>query len=81
MEGMTDGMKALVYKTGSDTASMKIITIVTLFFLPGTFIAVRYFTTFDLYSSNRCSTCFPKFFMLLVSHLSTEVQLSLYHRH
>jgi hypothetical protein len=41
MERMTDAMFELAKKTQQETASMKIITLVTLFFLPGTFISVR----------------------------------------
>ena len=41
MEGMTLKMQGIAEKTLIDTASMKTITTVTLFFLPGTFISVR----------------------------------------
>jgi len=41
MEKMTDYMSALAEKTQQETVSMRIITLVTLFFLPGTFISVR----------------------------------------
>ena len=34
----------------TDTVSMKIITVVTLFFLPGTFISVRLFVSSSLVS-------------------------------
>jgi Mg2+ and Co2+ transporter CorA len=37
---LTNRMAWVAYKTLDDTVSMKIITIVTLFFLPGTFISV-----------------------------------------
>jgi Mg2+ and Co2+ transporter CorA len=40
MEAMTESMHDLAVKTKQETVSMKIITLVTLFFLPGTFIAV-----------------------------------------
>jgi hypothetical protein len=40
MEAMTEAMHLLAVKTKQETVSMKIITLVTLFFLPGTFIAV-----------------------------------------
>ena len=36
-------MERIAFKTEQETASMHIITIVTLLFLPGTFIAVRLF--------------------------------------
>lgn len=37
---MTNEMSGIARKTKTETVSMKIITLVTLFFLPGTFIAV-----------------------------------------
>jgi len=40
MEAMTEEMNALTHKTKQETVSMRIITLVTLFFLPGTFISV-----------------------------------------
>ena len=40
MELMTRDMKDIARKTKTETVSMKIITLVTLFFLPGTFISV-----------------------------------------
>jgi hypothetical protein len=40
MELMTKDMHILALKTKSETVSMRIITLVTLFFLPGTFISV-----------------------------------------
>ena len=40
MEMMTKDMSEIARKTKTETVSMKIITLVTLFFLPGTFIAV-----------------------------------------
>jgi Mg2+ and Co2+ transporter CorA len=40
MERMTDAMFEISKKTQQETVSMKIITLVTLFFLPGTFISV-----------------------------------------
>ncbi|KAL8693617.1 MAG: hypothetical protein Q9218_001575 [Villophora microphyllina] len=39
MEKMTHEMSEIARKTKTETVSMKIITLVTLFFLPGTFIA------------------------------------------
>ncbi|CZR52484.1 uncharacterized protein PAC_02361 [Phialocephala subalpina] len=38
MQNMTEEMKELTQKTKQETESMRIITLVTLFFLPGTFI-------------------------------------------
>lgn len=43
MEAMTGKMGEVAEKTRVDTASMKTITTVTLFFLPGTFISVSTF--------------------------------------
>jgi len=40
MQRMTEEMNKLAQKTKKETVSMKIITLVTLFFLPGTFISV-----------------------------------------
>lgn len=40
MEVMTKDMHILARKTTQETVSMRIITLVTLFFLPGTFISV-----------------------------------------
>ncbi|KAE8444669.1 hypothetical protein EG329_014326 [Mollisiaceae sp. DMI_Dod_QoI] len=42
MEKMTDAMFEIAKKTQKETVSMKIITLVTLFFLPGTFISVSF---------------------------------------
>jgi hypothetical protein len=41
MEIMTQDMHEIAKKTKQETVSMRIITLVTLFFLPGTFISVR----------------------------------------
>lgn len=43
MEAMTKSMKKVAEKTAIQTSSMHIITLVTLFFLPATFVAVRIF--------------------------------------
>ncbi|KAK4178482.1 hypothetical protein QBC36DRAFT_324700 [Triangularia setosa] len=42
MEKVTESMHIIAQKTEKDTASMHIITMVTLVFLPGTFVAVRF---------------------------------------
>lgn len=39
MEAMTEAMHQIAVKTKQETVSMRIITLVTLFFLPGTFIS------------------------------------------
>ena len=41
MEGITREMHVIAQKTKQETVSMRVITLVTLFFLPGTFISVR----------------------------------------
>ena len=41
MMSMTEDMNDIARKTKIETVSMKVITVVTLFFLPGTFISVR----------------------------------------
>ena len=41
MERMTTSMQDIARKTKHETVSMRIITLVTLFFLPGTFISVK----------------------------------------
>jgi hypothetical protein len=40
---LSEQMRVIALKTGSETVFMRIITIVTLFFLPGTFVAVHHF--------------------------------------
>jgi hypothetical protein len=42
MEHLTREMNELAQKTTQETVSMRIITLVTLFFLPGTFISVGF---------------------------------------
>lgn len=42
MEAMTNSMHDIAHKTRQETVSMKIITLVTLIFLPGTAIAVSF---------------------------------------
>ena len=53
LEAMTEAMHLIAVKTKEETVSMRVITLVTLFFLPGTFISVS--DTFLLYKlvSNR----------------------------
>ncbi|KAL9632499.1 MAG: hypothetical protein Q9164_005280 [Protoblastenia rupestris] len=50
MEVMTTDMSEIARKTKTETVSMKIITLVTLFFLPGTFISVGRLFLFYLVS-------------------------------
>lgn len=42
MEAMTRDMNEVALKTKQEAVSMRIVTLVTLFFLPGTFISVSY---------------------------------------
>jgi O-glycosyl hydrolase len=44
MELITGDMHSLALRTKQETVSMRIITLVTLFFLPGTFISVSFHT-------------------------------------
>lgn len=48
MRHMTCEMKSIARQTKTETVSMRIITVVTLFFLPGTFISVCLFVFFSL---------------------------------
>jgi hypothetical protein len=65
MEAMTEAMHLLAVKTKQETVSMRIITLVTLFFLPGTFISVSYLIlAFKLVS--RDSFPGPNFYRLTV---------------
>lgn len=41
MERMTEAMHTIAHQTKMEAANMRIITLVTLFFLPGTFVSVR----------------------------------------
>jgi hypothetical protein len=41
MEMLSQQMHRLAVETKQETVSMRVITLVTLFFLPGTFVAVR----------------------------------------
>lgn len=51
MRHMTQDMNEVARKTKTETVSMKIITLVTLFFLPGTFISVGCFFFLFMVSS------------------------------
>jgi hypothetical protein len=42
METMTHEMREIASKTEKETVSMRIVTWVTLFFLPGTFVSVSF---------------------------------------
>jgi hypothetical protein len=60
METLTKEMNELAQKTTQEAVSMRIITLVTLFFLPGTFISVgSYLLLFAKESSFRPFFCNP----------------------
>lgn len=40
MEKLTDDMRLIAKKTEKETIFMRIVTVVTMFFLPGTFVSV-----------------------------------------
>ena len=50
---ITKDMHTLALKTKSETVSMRIITLVTLFFSPGTFISVSLISSTNV-TSNMC---------------------------
>jgi hypothetical protein len=57
MEVMTKDMHILAQKTKQETVSMRIITLVTLFFLPGTFISVSlYLSSVVVLTNPSCKT-------------------------
>jgi hypothetical protein len=51
IELITKDMHSLALKTKSETVSMRIITLVTLFFLPGTFISVSLISSVRTWAS------------------------------
>jgi Mg2+ and Co2+ transporter CorA len=51
MEVMTERMHDIAIKTKQETVSMRIITLVTLFFLPGTFISVSWHSPYAIKAS------------------------------
>ncbi|KAF2813082.1 uncharacterized protein BDZ99DRAFT_382142 [Mytilinidion resinicola] len=53
MEKMTTSMHEIARKTKQETVSMRIITLVTLFFLPGTFIATIFSTDIIKFSTDN----------------------------
>lgn len=53
MEQLTREMHELAKKTKQETVSMRIITLVTLFFLPGTFISVGNYSMLFVKESSR----------------------------
>ncbi|RDW75413.1 hypothetical protein BP6252_06555 [Coleophoma cylindrospora] len=56
MEGMTKEMQILAQKTKQETVSMRVITLVTLFFLPGTFISTIMSTDIIKYQADSNGT-------------------------
>ena len=65
MRRMTEDMNEVARRTKTETVSMRIITLVTLFFLPGTFISVGCFLFIILVSPSvagtDCVTAFEHF--------------------
>jgi hypothetical protein len=57
MEEMTKEMSHIAQKTKQETVSMKIITLVTLFFLPGTFLSASTFCRMVLSSVQYACAC------------------------
>jgi hypothetical protein len=53
VEKITTSMKEIALKTESETVFMRIITVITLFFLPGTFVSVRLALT-PLCTNSKC---------------------------
>ncbi|KAI3324178.1 hypothetical protein HD806DRAFT_543573 [Xylariaceae sp. AK1471] len=60
MEKSTLQMETIAGKTEKETASMHIITFVTLIFLPGTFIAVRYALPMRCKVASACLTTYTQ---------------------
>ncbi|KAI4211270.1 MAG: hypothetical protein LQ351_005954 [Letrouitia transgressa] len=58
MMAMTSDMGKLARKTKTETVSMKIITLVTLVFLPGTFVAVGYLFSFYCFGYSAGYLCY-----------------------
>lgn len=51
---MTTDMGKLARKTKTETVAMRMITLVTLFFLPGTFIAVSHSNSITWFDHEDC---------------------------
>ena len=56
MEALTEQMNDIAIKTERETVSMRIVTIVTLFFLPGIFVSVSNVVS-CLFSATLMSDC------------------------
>ena len=86
MESLTHDMRKVAHKTKSETVSMKIITLVTLFFLPGTFISVGclfvYLVSCLPRPSAPPSTRKPSYATELIEREHTDVSVDSHeHRH
>jgi len=57
MEQMTSRMEEIALKTEEETVSMRIVTYVTLFFLPGTFVSVSSLLPPSHLSLTYCPDC------------------------
>ena len=78
MVGMTEDMNDIALKTKIETVSMKVITLVTLFFLPGTFIAVgRAFLSVSFDLVKNLNTTAISFTSLLICTSQLEIDLNL----
>jgi uncharacterized membrane protein len=55
MEAMTREMRITAEKTERETVSMRVITSVTLFFLPATFLAVSFVLVIMTKNANECA--------------------------
>jgi hypothetical protein len=76
METMTIEMHKIAQKTKQETVSMRVITSVTLFFLPSTFIAVCDYQTFDFLLQLREPQTFMSTDILNFNNNTQEFQLS-----
>lgn len=56
MEAISHEMHRIAQKTKQETVSMRVITFVTLFFLPGTFISVRCRASLQYTADNHADT-------------------------
>lgn len=72
MEKVNGSMHEIAKKTQQETVSMKIITLVTLFFLPGTFISVRFFYN-SFYTSTTSDRLANRKISCLKTIMSTDI--------
>jgi hypothetical protein len=72
MEQMTSRMEDIALKTEEETVSMRIVTYVTLVFLPGTFVSVRKHIIITL-RSTRSTPCVSTASPLILAGQPPEV--------